>query len=102
MKIPKTAKKLCPKCKKHTEHKITTTKRRTASSLSRGSKYRAKKRGLAKGTGNQGRYSKPAVTKFKMTGSKTTKKTDLRYQCSECKKTQVQSKGLRARRVEFQ
>ena len=48
-----------------------------------------------------GRYSKKAITKFKMTGKKGTKKTDLRYTCKECKKTMVQNKGMRAKRVEF-
>ncbi len=102
MKLPKTVNRYCPTCKKHTEHKITTNKRKTASSLKRGSKYRAKERGLAKGTGNLGRYSKPAVTKFKLTGAKTTKKTDLRYTCTVCKKAHAQKSGIRAKRVEFQ
>lgn len=101
MKIPKTVKRLCKKCKGHTEHKIAQTKRKTASPLSRGSKVRARRRGKAKGTGNLGRYSKPAVTKFKRTGAKNTKKTDLRYTCSKCKKTSCQNKGVRAKRVEF-
>ena len=92
----------CKHCGKHTEHKITMNKRRTASPLKRGSKYRAKSRGLAKGHGNLGRYSKPAVTKFKLTGAKTTKKTDLRYACTVCKKISTQKKGIRAKRVEFQ
>ena len=51
--------------------------------------------------GNRGRYSKKAITKFKMTGKKMTKKTDLRFTCKECKKTQVQRKGIRAKKVEF-
>ena len=101
MKIPKSVKRLCPYCKKHTEHKITQNKRKNASSLTYGSKNRAKKRGAARGMGNQGRYSKPAVTKFKMTGKKTTKKTDLRYECKVCKKTHMQKKGIRSKRVEF-
>jgi len=101
MKLPKTTKRLCPYCKKHTEHKTTQTKRKKASSLSLGSKYRAKKRGLARGTGNLGRYSKPAITKFKLTGKKQSKKTDLRYECSVCKKTHVQKTGIRAKRVEL-
>jgi large subunit ribosomal protein L44e len=101
MKLPKTTKRLCPMCKKHTEHKIAQTKRKAGSSMSRGSKYRARKRGLARGAGNLGRYSKPAVTKFKMTGAKQTKKTDLRYTCGECKKQHTQNKGFRAKRVEF-
>ena len=101
MKIPKNKKRLCKHCKTHTEHKVGQNKRRTASPLTRGSKYRARKRGLAKGVGNLGRYSKPAVTKFKRAGAKNTKKTDLRYTCSKCKKVSMQSQGIRAKRVEF-
>ena len=101
MKLPKTMKRLCPSCRKHTEHKVAQSKKGAASSLSKGSKYRAKLRGLARGQGNLGRYSKPAVTKFKLTGAKTTKKTDLRYECKECKKAHVQKKGIRAKKVEF-
>ena len=66
-----------------------------------GSKIRAKRRGLARGQGNRGRYSKPAISKFKMTGKKTSKKVDLRYECKECKKQHVQRKGFRAKTVEF-
>jgi len=29
------------------------------------------------------------------------KKTDLRYECKECKKTHMQKKGFRAKKVEF-
>ena len=101
MKLPKIKKRLCPHCKKHTEHKVTQTKRSAASPFSYGSKHRAKKRGAARGHGNLGRYSKPAVTKFKMTGAKATKKTDLRYECKECKKSHSQKSGFRAKRLEF-
>ncbi|MBS3158151.1 hypothetical protein J4206_02600, partial [Candidatus Woesearchaeota archaeon] len=45
--------------------------------------------------------SKPAVTSFKMTGKKSTKKTDLRFECKECKKQHVQRYGFRAKKVEF-
>ncbi len=101
MKIPKLKKRFCPHCKKHTEHKVVQNKKRSPSSLTYGSKYRARKRGSARGAGNLGRYSKPAITKFKMTGKKTTKKTDLRYQCSVCKKTHMQKSGIRAKKVEL-
>ena len=101
MKKPKTLKRLCPYCKKHTEHKVAQTKRKQASSMSRGSKHRARARGKARGHGNLGRYSKPAVSKFKRTGAKVSKKTDLRYECSVCKKKHMQKKGKRAKRVEF-
>ena len=101
MKLPKQKKRYCPHCKKHTEQKITQNKKRNASSLTYGSKIRARRRGKARGFGNLGRYSKPAVTKFKMTGKKATKKTDLRFECKECKKQNMQRKGIRAKRVEF-
>jgi len=101
MKLPKIVKRYCPYCKKHTEHKITPNKKRNASTMTYGSKVRARRRGKARGIGNRGRYSKPAITKFKMTGKKSTKKTDLRFECKECKKVHMQSHGLRAKRLEF-
>lgn len=101
MKLPKIVKRHCPYCKKHTEHKVMQSKKGRPSSLTYGSKIRAKRRGKARGKGNLGRYSKPAVTKFKRGGKKTTKKTDLRYECKECKKQHMQKKGFRAKRVEF-
>lgn len=101
MKIPKAKKRYCPKCKKHTEHKVSPNKKQNASSLTYGSKVRARRRGKAKGHGNLGRYSKPAISKFKMTGKKVTKKTDLRYACKECKYIHTQKQGIRAKKVEF-
>jgi len=79
MKVPKAKKRLCKFCKKHTEQKVTLNKRRTPSSLKKGSKYRARLRGQARGVGSLGKYSKPAISKFKRTGAKSTKKTDFRY-----------------------
>ncbi len=102
MKLPKAKKRYCPYCKKHTEHKVSQAKKKAPSSLSHGSKYRARKRGLGRGAGNRGKYgSKPAITKFKMTGKKSSKKTDLRFECSVCKKMHVQRQGFRAKRIEF-
>ncbi len=101
MKIPKTIRRLCTFCKKHTEQKVSQNKKKTASSLKKGSKYRARLRGRARGVGNLGRYSKPAVTKFKRTGAKSTKKTDFRYTCSVCKKMSQQPYGIRSKKVEF-
>ncbi len=101
MKIPKQIKRFCPYCKAHTEHKVTQNKKKGASSLTYGSKIRARRRGKARGQGNLGRYSKPAVTQFKMTGKKLSKKTDFRYECKVCKKIHMQKKGIRAKRVEF-
>ena len=95
MKIPKTTKRYCPYCRKKTDQKIklvsTGTKR---GSLKRGSKQRARLRGKAKGMGNLGRWSKPAVSKFKRK-SKTTKKLNMMYTCLVCNKAKYQKKGIR-------
>lgn len=99
--MPKTMKRYCPYCKKHTEHKVGQSKKRKASSLSAGSKYRMKKRSKSTGTGNLGKISKGAMTKWKRYGKKATKKTDLRYQCGTCKKSHAQNSGFRARKLEF-
>lgn len=101
MKLPKIIKRYCPKCKTHQPHKVMQSKKKAPSSLKRGSKYRMKKRGQARGHGNVGRLSKGALTKWKRYGKKATKKTDLRYECSKCKKMHTQAKGIRAKRVEF-
>lgn len=102
MKIPKQIKRHCPKCKTHTDHKVAQAKRRTPGSahpLAKSQKIRSR---FGKGFGNLGKYgSKPAVSKFKRTGAKTSKKTDFRYQCTVCKKTWIQSEGKRARKVEI-
>lgn len=101
MKLPKTMKRFCKHCKKHTEHQVLQNKKRNPSSLSYGSKIRAKRRGQARGYGNRGRYSKPSVSKFKMTGKKSTKKVDLRFKCTVCKKMHMRSEGFRAKKIEF-
>ena len=99
MKIPKTTKRHCPYCNKKTEQKIksvgTGGKRGT---LKRGSLARAKLRGSNAGIGNKGKYSKPAVSKFKRK-AKTTKKTNIMYTCKECGKSKYQKKGKRAGKV---
>lgn len=104
MKIPKTVNRFCPHCKKHTEHKVTMAKRKTPNSvhpMSYGSKKRAMLRGKSRGMGNRGRYSKPPITKFKMTGKKASKKTDFRYECKICKKIHGQKGGFRSKKIEF-
>ncbi|MBI2139704.1 50S ribosomal protein L44e [Candidatus Woesearchaeota archaeon] len=101
MKMPKNVKRYCKFCRKHTSQVIAVVKRGKPSSLSYGSKIRARRRGSARGFGGLGRYSKPAVTQFKMTGKKATKKTDLRYSCQVCKKSTPQKKGFRTKKLEF-
>jgi large subunit ribosomal protein L44e len=102
VKVPKQTKRYCPKCKVHTDQKITLSKNRGRNAsrpLSKGSKVRVQLRGQRRGAGNQGKYSKP--TKPKMSGKKLTKKSDFRYKCSKCNKTSMQSQGKRAKKIEF-
>ena len=101
MKLPKNTRRYCKYCKKHTDHKVSLAKKKGARSMTYGSKVRARRRGAARGLGNRGRYSKPAISKFKMTGKKASKKVDMRYECKECKKQHVRKQGFRAKRVEF-
>ena len=69
MKIPKTIKRFCPKCKTHTEQKVAAAKKKTAGSARPLGKYAKPRTGFGKGIGNLGKYgSKPAINKFKMTG----------------------------------
>lgn len=96
MKIPKTTNRFCPYCNKKTSQKIklvgTGFKRGT---LTRGSKSRARLRGLGRGFGNLGKWgSKPPITKNKRK-TKTTKKTNMMYTCSVCNKSKYQKKGQR-------
>jgi large subunit ribosomal protein L44e len=103
MKLPKTTKRYCPHCKKHTEHKISQVSAgHKRGAMKRGSMNRAKKRGRGRGYGNLGRWgSKPAVSKFKRK-SKSTKKTNTMYTCKECKKSHMQRKGTRAGKVQIE
>ncbi len=96
MKIPKTTNRYCPYCRKKTDQKIKlvgTGGLRGA--LKRGGKVRARLRGLGIGIGNKGKWgSRPANPKHKRK-TKTTKKTNIMYTCTECKKSKYQKKGIR-------
>jgi len=101
MKLSKSTKRYCPKCKKHTTQKVVQVKGKTRSTshpLSKGGKVRMRLRGLRRGFGNQNKYSRP--TKPKRSGSKASKKTNLKFTCSVCKKS-TQAIGFRSKKVEF-
>jgi large subunit ribosomal protein L44e len=104
MKLPKTRRTFCPFCKQHQEHKVIQARSKTLGSahpMSYGSKARAKLRGKNRGAGNQGRYSKPAASKWRLGGRKTSKNVDLRFECQKCKKQHIAGFAWRARKVEF-
>ncbi|MBW3012557.1 50S ribosomal protein L44e [Candidatus Woesearchaeota archaeon] len=104
MKFPKQQKKYCKFCKKHTAQALKQQKDRgknKAHAMTRGSRRRMKLRGLDRGFGNHGKTSKGAMSGWSMFNKKRTKKTDLRYTCSVCKKTNIIGPGFRAGKVEF-
>ncbi len=103
MKFPKKTSRYCYKCKKHTSHTLSIIKGKDRGPLKKGSISRAHKRGRGIGYGNLGKWgSKPAISKFKMTGAKTSKKTNLKFTCEVCKKSSLQRFGIRTKKVVFE
>ncbi len=97
MKRPKKTKRYCPYCKKQTEQKVKEQSKGKASSLKRGGKVRIRLRGLWRGIGNKGRYSR---LKNQQKGRrKTTKKTAILYTCTVCGKSKDQKKGIRTSKL---
>ncbi|MCH7850947.1 MAG: 50S ribosomal protein L44e [Nanoarchaeota archaeon] len=93
MKLPKVVKRYCPSCRIRTEQKVKEQSSGRASTLKRGAKQRARLRGLNRGIGNKGRFSR-LKNQAKMK-RKTTKKTALVYTCTICGKGKDQKKGKR-------
>jgi len=106
MKLPKQKKRFCKHCKKSTEHKVSLLKSRGRSathSLSQGGKNRALKRGKGRGFGNLGKWgSKPAISKFKRTGAKVSKKVVLKFTCKQCGKSSLSSNPFRSKKAVFE
>lgn len=104
MKLPKETNRYCPKCKKHTKHKVGTAKQKSRSAtrpMSRGSASRMKSRGLRGGYGNKPKGgSKPAIKKWKRK-TKMTRRLTLTYTCDECGKTKMAARSIRAGRIEI-
>lgn len=97
-------KRFCKTCKKHTEHKVHNQKFKGLNKThpqSRGSTIRVRKKGQKRGVGNWGRFSRKPIAKWKRSGAKSSKKTDLRYTCVVCKHASVQRKGTRAKKIEM-
>lgn len=103
MKIPKNVRKYCKYCKNYTEMTVAQAKKRERSSLKKGSLVRLAARSSGKsGFGNKGRYSRKAISQFKRTGAKSSKKVDLRFKCKTCNKTTVQNGGQRMKKPVFE
>lgn len=94
MKMPKKVNAMCPKCKKHTPHRIKPASKKTRGTAHPNSQANKAKDRQKRGYGGHGKYSKPAVSK------KPTQKLDLRYKCDECGKARPK-KGFRAKKFEM-
>ena len=97
MKRPKTTNRYCPICKKKTDQKVKEPSKGKASSMKRGSKVRMRLRGLWRGIGNKGKYSR--MKNQAKNKRKTHKKTNFLYTCTVCGKSKYQKKGIRTSRV---
>lgn len=102
MKKPKVIRRFNPKLGKHTEHTLKQVKskgRNSARPMSRGSKTRTAARGVRRGTGNLGRYSRP--TNPKMSGKKRSKRIAFVFTCNESGYAHQSNAGKRAKKVEL-
>jgi len=103
MKLPKIINTYCKYCKKYTKHSISQARVKERGSLKHGSIQRARKRGLGRGYGNLGKYgSKPAISKWKRTGAKTSKRIDLRLKCNACNKTSIRTSRSRVKKFSLE
>lgn len=103
MKLPKETKRYCKHCGKQTAQTISIVKQRgrsTSHPMSRWSNSRVRSRGLRRGTGNQGRFSKPAIKSWKRK-TKTTKRMTVMHTCKECKKSKMKKSSMRVSRIEI-
>ncbi len=90
MKMPKTQRKYCIYCKKHTEHKVDDAKRKPRRTVARGQRRFLRK---MKGYGSFPKENPKGR-------EKPTRKTDFRFKCSECKKSHNVGRGFRTKKIE--
>ena len=90
MKMPRTIMTYCPYCKTHTEHAVERVKKKKASELKWG------QRRFREVTSGYGGFPRP-----KPEGrEKPTKRINLRYRCTTCKKAHLTS-CIRAKKFEL-
>lgn len=92
MKYPKTIRTLCPTCKTHTMHKVSTVKKKARSKAHPESQSQKRFERKMKGYGS---FPRP-----KPTGEgKLVKKLDIRLKCQTCGKAHTK-KGFRVKKFE--
>jgi large subunit ribosomal protein L44e len=91
MNVPKTQRRFCPRCKKHTLHEVkrvgVSKKKQSLSQGQRRFKRKMKGFGSFPKSNPKGR-------------AKPTRKLDLSYKCKECKKSHNIGKGFRIKKFE--
>ncbi len=92
MKVPKTQRRYCRYCKKHTEQTVELAKRRPRKQNSK-SQRRFKRK--LKGYGSFPKENPKGR-------EKPTRKVDLRFRCKECGKLQPIGRGFRVKKFELQ
>ncbi|MGC8505530.1 MAG: 50S ribosomal protein L44e [Thermoplasmata archaeon] len=90
MKLPKTVKMYCPKCKKHTDHEVERVRKRKAS------EFRAGQRRFRRVTSGFGGFPRPRYEGRE----KPTKRVSIRFRCLTCK-TAVTPPTQRAKKFEI-
>src|SRR3989344_2364994 len=91
MKMPKQQRKYCPHCKKHTLHTVEEAKRRGRRTLAKSQRRFLRK---MKGYGSFPKENPKGR-------EKPTRKLDLRYVCSGCKKKHSIGEGVRGKKMEM-
>jgi large subunit ribosomal protein L44e len=93
MQMPRRFNTYCPHCNEHNEHEVEKVRSGRSSGMTHIGGRQADRN--SKGIGNSGKFSKVPG------GDKPTKKTNLKYRCSDCGKAHLRE-GWRAGRLEFQ
>jgi len=95
LKMPKKTRIYCPTCRKHTDHTISAARKKPRGELRKGQRrFRRKVKPTGKTRGARG------YPKSKQKREKPTKRLDLRYTCTKCKKSRTRP-GIRTRSLEL-
>ncbi len=96
--MPKSVKRYCPSCKKHTLQNVTQNKsggKRGA--MSHGERRHQRRSGIT----GYGGFPRPQPEKSARHRKKTSKKIDIRFLCTECKKKNTLKSTFRAKKFEI-
>ncbi len=98
MKMPKTVRRYCPTCKKHTLQTVLQNKgTKKRGKMTIGAR-RHERRG---GINGYGGFPQPKPEKSPRHRKKTSKKVDIRFECQECKKKNVLKNTFRTKKFEI-